>query len=113
MQDLLYNFKSPSVMDCKIGQRTYLESEVSVDGTNVRKDLYLKMISTSPSAPTDKEHQDKGVSKIRYLQWRDSISSTAEFGFRIEAIKVNCLNKILLCTVANDKKTLVGCLTQA
>ncbi|CAH8830283.1 unnamed protein product [Trichobilharzia szidati] len=87
MQDLLYNFKSPSVMDCKIGQRTYLESEVSVDGTNIRKDLYLKMISTSPSAPTDKEHQDKGVSKIRYLQWRDSISSTAEFGFRIEAIK--------------------------
>ncbi|CAH8480689.1 unnamed protein product [Heterobilharzia americana] len=90
MQDLLYNFKTPSVMDCKIGQRTYSESEVSADGdlsTNIRKDLYLKMISTSPDAPTEKEHHEKGVSKLRYLQWRDSISSTTEFGFRIEAIK--------------------------
>ncbi|TNN19872.1 Inositol-trisphosphate 3-kinase B isoform 1 [Schistosoma japonicum] len=89
MQDLLCNFKSPSVMDCKIGQRTYSESEVIADSSeNFRKDLYLKMISTSPNVPTEREHREKGVSKLRYLQWRDTISSTAEFGFRIEAIKL-------------------------
>ncbi|CAH8444422.1 unnamed protein product [Schistosoma intercalatum] len=88
MQDLLYNFKSPSIMDCKIGQRTFSESEVIGDSSeNIRKDLYLKMMSTSPNAPTEREHREKGVSKVRYLQWRDTISSTAEYGFRIEAIK--------------------------
>lgn len=46
------------------------------------------MMSTSPNAPTEREHREKGVSKVRYLQWRDTISSTAEYGFRIEAIKV-------------------------
>ena len=41
MRDLLYDFNNPSVMDIKIGTRTFLESEVS--NTKARNDLYLKV----------------------------------------------------------------------
>lgn len=46
------------------------------------------MIKIDSSAITDREHFQKGISKLRYMQWRESLSSTKEFGFRIEAIKV-------------------------
>lgn len=41
MQDLLYNFHNPSVMDIKMGTRTFLESEVT--NTKARHDLYEKV----------------------------------------------------------------------
>ncbi|VDP73325.1 unnamed protein product [Echinostoma caproni] len=89
MCDLLFNLASPSVMDCKIGQRTYVEQEVSqsTDGNNLRSDLYVKMIEIDPLAPTADEHFVQAVTKLRYMQWRESITSTADYGFRIEAIK--------------------------
>lgn len=43
MQDLLYDFTNPCVMDIKMGTRTFLESEVS--NTKARKDLYEKVSS--------------------------------------------------------------------
>lgn len=39
--DLLYGFVNPSIMDIKIGNRTFLESEVS--NTEARNDLYKKV----------------------------------------------------------------------
>jgi 1D-myo-inositol-triphosphate 3-kinase len=47
------------------------------------------MIAIDPSAPTEKENEEKQILKIRYMIWRESLSSTQELGFRIEAIKVN------------------------
>ena len=41
MQDLLYAFKEPSLMDIKMGTRTFLEGEVS--NTKPRADLYDKV----------------------------------------------------------------------
>jgi 1D-myo-inositol-triphosphate 3-kinase len=89
LQDLLGDFTSPCVMDCKIGVRTYLEEELAKakEKPKLRKDMYEKMIQIDPNAPTEEEHRLKGVTKPRYMVWRETISSTATLGFRIEGIE--------------------------
>lgn len=92
LQDLLSDFYQPCVMDCKIGVRTYLEEELSKakEKPKLRKDMYEKMIQIDPNAPSDEEHKAKGVTKPRYMVWRETISSTATMGFRIE-VPINIL----------------------
>ena len=50
-------------------------------------DLLEKMMSLAPDEPTEEEKQ-KGVTKLRYMLFRERLSSTYTLGFRIEAIKV-------------------------
>lgn len=81
-------------MDCKIGVRTYLEEELSKakEKPKLRKDMYEKMIQIDPNAPTEDENRVKGVTKPRYMVWRETISSTATLGFRIEvSLQSSCL----------------------
>ncbi|XP_047997941.1 inositol-trisphosphate 3-kinase A isoform X1 [Leguminivora glycinivorella] len=89
LQDLLSNFDCPCVMDCKIGVRTYLEEELAKakEKTKLRKDMYEKMIQIDPKAPSEEEHRSKGVTKPRYMIWRETISSTSTLGFRIDGVK--------------------------
>ena len=61
MQDLLETFKNPSVMDCKIGLRTYLEDEVNGKENLARKDLYEKMIKIDPDEPNDDERTKRAI----------------------------------------------------
>lgn len=86
MRDLLYDFHNPCVMDIKMGTRTFLESEVS--NTKARTDLYEKMIKVDASAPTSEEHEAHAVTKLRYMDFRDNMSSSRSLGFRIEALKM-------------------------
>lgn len=86
LQDLLFGFNEPHVMDIKLGTRTFLESEVSK--TTARTDLYKKMIAVDPNAPTKDEHEQKAVTKLRYMQFREQQSSTCSHGFRIDAMKL-------------------------
>ncbi|XP_050542135.1 uncharacterized protein LOC126905969 [Daktulosphaira vitifoliae] len=89
LEDLLGDFTTPCVMDCKIGVRTYLEEELAKakEKPKLRKDMYEKMIQIDPNAPSEEEHRLKGVTKPRYMVWRETISSTATLGFRIEGIR--------------------------
>ncbi|KAJ3643020.1 hypothetical protein Zmor_025760 [Zophobas morio] len=85
LQDLLHGFQDPFVVDIKMGTRTFLESEVKK--TAARVDLYQKMVAIDPKAPTEEEHRNKAVTKLRYMQFRELQSSTCSHGFRIEAMK--------------------------
>ncbi|KAI6182437.1 Inositol 1,4,5-triphosphate kinase 1 [Aphelenchoides bicaudatus] len=89
IQDLLSQFPNTAeraVMDIKIGCRTFLESEVS--NTTKRKDLYKKMVEIDPDEPTEAERSIEAITKLRYMQFRESKSSTATLGFRIEAAQL-------------------------
>ncbi|KAK9518190.1 hypothetical protein VZT92_023502 [Zoarces viviparus] len=88
MEDLLSGLRKPVIMDCKMGVRTYQEEELIKARTNatLRSDMYQKMMKIDPSAPSEEEHEQGGVTKCRYLQWRDTTSSTSTLGFRIEGI---------------------------
>ncbi|XP_065832744.1 inositol-trisphosphate 3-kinase B-like [Oscarella lobularis] len=90
MQDLLANFEDPAVMDIKMGIRTYLADELMKAKAKgeLRPDLYEKMVKIDNSAPTDAENDQKAITKPRYMQWRETISTTAEYGYRIEAVKL-------------------------
>ncbi|XP_064465964.1 inositol-trisphosphate 3-kinase homolog isoform X2 [Ornithodoros turicata] len=85
MQDLLQNFHNPCIMDIKMGTRTFLESEVQ--NNKSRTDLYEKMVKVDPLAPTPEEQNAKAITKLRYMQFRENLSSSSTLGFRIEGFK--------------------------
>uniref|UniRef100_A0A665XEZ7 Kinase n=1 Tax=Echeneis naucrates TaxID=173247 RepID=A0A665XEZ7_ECHNA len=93
LEDLLSGLRKPVIMDCKMGIRTYQEEELVKARTKatLRSDMYQKMLKIEPMALSAEEHAQRGVTKLRYLQWRDANSSTSTLGFRIEGIMVRAM----------------------
>ena len=57
----------------QLGKRTF----VNAPGNDCkREDLYEKMIKVDPEGPTEEEHEEKCVTKHRYLSFRDQRSTT-------------------------------------
>lgn len=101
LEDLLNGFKDPHVMDIKMGCRTFLESEVTTK--MLRPDLYKKMIAVDPNAPTEEEHKLKAITKLRYMMFREQLSSSQIKGYRIEALKIKGYSPVTdLKTVRSD-----------
>ncbi|KAM3869277.1 inositol-trisphosphate 3-kinase C [Diretmus argenteus] len=89
MDNLLTHFNTPAIMDCKMGSRTYLEEELLMarERPQPRHDMYEKMVAVDPGAPTAQEQAQQAVLKTRYMQWRETLSSTTTLGFRIEGVR--------------------------
>ncbi|CAG2165287.1 unnamed protein product [Oppiella nova] len=85
LEDLLFEYKDAAIMDIKMGTRTFLEDEVT--NTKARQDLYDKMIKIDATAPTELEHQQRAVTKLTYMKFREALSSSSNLGFRIEGFK--------------------------
>jgi len=83
LENLTKDCIAPSVMDIKLGKKTFIPDPKN---TAKREDLFLKMQKLDPTSLTTEELASKTVTKCRYLQFRDDLSTTSEFGFRIEGI---------------------------
>lgn len=93
--------KQIHIMDIKMGTRTFLEQEAS--SPTQRSDLYEKMIRVDPTEPTAEEHACKSVTKLRYMTFRESLSSSSLQGFRIEGVEVGTYVYIHVLHVARHK----------
>ena len=70
-------------MDIKIGTRTFLEAEVS--NGKKRADLYQKMVELAPEEPTQQEHSDGAVTKLRW-EFFNFLKFFFIFAFQVHAI---------------------------
>jgi len=91
IEDLTAAYSSPCVMDVKMGTRTFQEKEA--DNPLRRLDLMAKMkkVDATALSAEDLEH---GVTKLRYMQFREDASSSATQGWRIEGIHHGYTGKV-------------------
>lgn len=85
LQNVLFKLKQPFVMDCKMGMRSYEESECS--SKKPRKDLFERLLKIGGSGYLTAEELEQGwITKHKWMSTRDKMSSTYDLGFRIDGI---------------------------
>ena len=61
---------------------------VSSAPQELRADLLAKMLKVKQDAATPAEKQAGGITKMRYLRFREGASTSSSLGFRIDAIQL-------------------------
>mmetsp|Transcript_36489 Transcript_36489/g.66875 ORF Transcript_36489/g.66875 Transcript_36489/m.66875 type:complete len:486 (+) Transcript_36489:102-1559(+) len=85
LSNLLKPFmRAPHVMDCKLGIRSFAEEEVRK--TELRADLYEKLVLLDPTAPTEEEQAKQACTKYRWMSYNDKFTGLDTLGFRIDGI---------------------------
>jgi 1D-myo-inositol-triphosphate 3-kinase len=87
MKDLTHNVDGACLMDVKMGIRTFTEEDAA--SKTLRTDLLQKMQKLDPSAATPEEVEKKGITKMRYLQFRELATTSSELGFRVDAVQLS------------------------
>lgn len=87
MSDLIIDFDADQthIMDVKMGKRTFMESEVT--NKKKRMDLLQKMVKAKPGEATEEEMAE-GITKQRYQEFREKMSTSAALGFRVDAMGI-------------------------
>jgi hypothetical protein len=89
LSNLLMGVVNPRTMDIKMGVRCFEEEELR--NPKPRGDLYQRMAQMEGRLPapvlTAEEHSAQAISKARWMQLRDNLSSTTSHGFRIDAVR--------------------------
>jgi len=89
MGDLTHGVDQACLMDCKMGVRTFTEEDASAaSAEDLRGDLLAKMLKVDPDAATPSEVDAGGITKMRYLRFREGASTTSTLGFRVDAIQL-------------------------
>ena len=90
LSNVLTGFRDPVVMDVKMGRSNCNMRQYNVMSAK-RKDLYKKIIDLDFPIDllTGEEKREEAVTKLRYVELRDTMSTTAQFGFRIDAMNIS------------------------
>ena len=86
MSDLTHGVASPCIMDIKMATRTFTEEDAA--SQEQRADLLAKMLKVNPDAATPAEAEAGGITKMRYLRFREGASTSASLGFRVDAVQL-------------------------
>jgi len=107
LEDLTSAYSRPCVMDVKMGTRTFQEDVA--DNPKRRVDLMEKMIKLPDGkAALDEEERVKGVTKLRYMQFRENLSTSATKGWRIEGMHIARVGKYdVPKTLREDEEVLI------
>jgi len=84
IQNLLRDFQKPKVMDVKLGNRTFLESES--DNPKLRPDLFERVDKLYPSELTSEEYETRAITKHRFMTLRDANSTIGNLSYRIDGM---------------------------
>lgn len=86
LQDLTADIQEVQLLDVKLGRVTFDVNEKGVR-TKLREDLYEKMVREDGQSLSAEEKIRKTITKERYLDWRDTQSTSRIHGYRFEGIQ--------------------------
>ena len=96
MGNLLERFDATTLrqMDVKMGVRCFEERELA--SSKPRADLFERLMNMAPLAATAEERAARTITKARWMQLRDQMSSTRDLGFRVDAIVTPTVRRMAL-----------------